>query len=241
MAEATITSVEFQNYKALKHYSVKLQHMNILVGPNNCGKSTIIGAFRVLAAGIRRARAKSPEIVSGPHGNSYGYRIPEDNLPISIENVHTDYADTNTTVTFRVSNGNKLLLFFPEDGGCYLLTETAGKSVHSPAAFKGAFPITIAIVPVLGPLEHDEVILNEDTVRNGLATHRASRHFRNYWRYNPEGFDDFADLVSKTWPGMQIQRPERVDTMSSLLHMFCVEGRIPREMYWAGFGFQVWC
>ena len=26
-----------------------------------------------------------------------------------------------------------------------------------------------------------------------------------------------------------------------LLHMFCPEERIPREIFWAGFGFQVWC
>ena len=116
MAEFTITSVEFRSFKAFRHYSVKFQHMNILVGPNNCVKSTIIGAFRALAAGIRRARAKSPELVPGPDGQRYGYRIPEDNLPISIENVHTDYAFTDTIVTFRVSNGNRLLLFFPEDG-----------------------------------------------------------------------------------------------------------------------------
>ncbi|WP_352523403.1 MULTISPECIES: AAA family ATPase [unclassified Mesorhizobium] len=25
------------------------------------------------------------------------------------------------------------------------------------------------------------------------------------------------------------------------LYMFCPESRIPREIFWAGFGFQVWC
>jgi len=122
LAGFTITSVEFRSFKAFRHYSVKLQHMNILVGPNNCGKSTIIGAFRALVAGIRHARAKRPELVPGPDGQRYGYRISEENLPISIENVHTDYGDTDTTVTFRISNGNKLLLFSPKMAAafCYL-------------------------------------------------------------------------------------------------------------------------
>ena len=241
MAKYTITSVEFRSFKAFGHYSVKLQHMNILVGPNNCGKSTIIGAFRALVAGIRRARAKSPELVPGPSGLTYGYRITEENLPISIENVHTDYADTDTTVTFRISNGNRLVLFFPKEGGCFMLPDSEGRPVRNPSTFKNAFPITIAVVPVLGPLEHNEPIIKEDTLRQGLATHRASRHFRNYWLYNPEGFDDFANLVSKTWPGMEIEPPERVDYSSDHLRMFCLEKRISREMYWAGFGFQVWC
>ena len=41
---------------------------------------------------------------------------------------------------------------------------------------------------------------------------------------------------------MDIERP--IIDMSHgkpLLHMFCPEDRIPREIFWAGFGFQVWC
>lgn len=62
---ASITSVEFTNYKAFLHYSIRLQRMNLLVGPNNCGKSTVIGAFRALWAALRRAKGRSPEIVNG--------------------------------------------------------------------------------------------------------------------------------------------------------------------------------
>ncbi len=83
--------------------------------------------------------------------------------------------------------------------------------------------------------------MTEDTVRKGLATHRASRHFRNYWRYFPNGFDSFAELVAKTWPGMEIEAPKTENMMSSDLTMFCYENRISRELYWSGFGFQIWC
>jgi len=40
---------------------------------------------------------------------------------------------------------------------------------------------------------------------------------------------------------MDIQPPERADAPATHLAMFCVEDRILRELYWAGFGFQVWC
>ena len=46
-----IASVRFSNFKALSSYSVPLQSMNVLVGPNNSGKSTILSAFRVLEDG----------------------------------------------------------------------------------------------------------------------------------------------------------------------------------------------
>lgn len=41
---------------------------------------------------------------------------------------------------------------------------------------------------------------------------------------------------------MDIKKPEADYTHEKpLLHMFCPEERIPREIFWAGFGFQVWC
>jgi hypothetical protein len=195
--------------------------MNILVGPNNCGKSTILSAFRVLVAGLRRARSRNPERVISPNGLRPGYRILPDTLPISVENVHTDYAETDTTVKFRLSNGNSLLLYFPQEnsGSCFLIPETDGKPITSTTTFKNAFPIAVGITPVLGPVEHEEGLLARETVQRDLATHRASRQFRNFWYYYPEGFEDFALLVSKTWPGMAIESPQRVDSTANKLAM----------------------
>jgi len=39
---------------------------------------------------------------------------------------------------------------------------------------------------------------------------------------------------------MQIHRPE-IAGQSSELSMFCLEGRLTRELFWVGFGFQIWC
>lgn len=217
--------------------------MNILVGPNNCGKSTILGAFLALSAGIRRARSRGPELVTGPGpgGKRWGYQLTQETLPISIENVHTDYAESESTVSFRFSNKNRLQLYFPQDGGCSLIPEPEGRPIKTAAGFKAAYPFSIAVVPVLGPVEHEETVLQAETVQRNLVTHRASRHFRNFWYHFPEGFEEFADLVKRTWPGMEIERPEVVDWYSRKLAMFCLEKRVPRELYWSGFGFQVWC
>jgi energy-coupling factor transporter ATP-binding protein EcfA2 len=238
--KTSLTSVQFREYKALSNYAVSFQHLNILVGPNNCGKSTVIGAFRALAAGLRKARSRRPTLVLGPTGREYGYQLEADQLPISIENVHTDYADTDSSVEFRLSNHNRLTLFFSKDGGCTLIPYANGRPIREVTTFKALFPLTISVVPILGPVEHNELLLDEETVTRGLETHRASRHFRNFWHQNPEGFGAFADLVQSTWSGLEIQRPERVGG-GNVLSMFCLERRIARELYWAGFGFQIWC
>lgn len=233
-----ITSVEFKDYKALGRFSLRLTDRNVLVGPNNCGKSTIIGAFRVLAEGLRTARSKSPERIVFGESVVRGYRIPKESIAISTENVHTNYQDLDSSVTFRVSNGNHLRLVFPEKGGCILVPETTRTPVLSPKSFIAAFPITLAVVPVLGPLEQDEPRVEPATVQRNLHTTRASRHFRNYWLYRPGEFGKFSDLIQRTWPKMSIGEP--IDD-GSAVHMFCTEERIPRELFWSGFGFQIWC
>ena len=237
-----ITSVKFTNYKALDRYSVSLQPVNILVGPNNCGKSTILSAFRALEYALRIANNRKATRVTTYEGyQTNGHVIPEKNIPISLENVHTDYSDTGSKIEFKLSNKNSLTLYFPDDGGCVLYWNTTGKSATTPSAFRRQYPINIQVIPVLGPIEQEELIVTDDTVRRAAGTPRASRHFRNYWYKHPDGFSDFKELIEKTWPGMSIKEPELTSVMDRRLVMFCSENRLDRELFWAGFGFQIWC
>jgi energy-coupling factor transporter ATP-binding protein EcfA2 len=240
LTNSRISGVTFENFKALQHYSLSLEQVNILVGPNNCGKSTIIGALRALDSGLKIARSRPPQRVHFDDNSEIGYRIPKDSLPISLENVHTNYNSEVSTVTFSLNSRNRLRLIFPADGGCVLIPEVEGQIVGSAAAFKRYFPITLTVVPVLGPVEHNEIRRARDTVVEGLSTHRASRHFRSYWHYFPGEFDEFAHLIRSTWPGMEVEPPE-FNMSSGELAMFCREERMTRELYWVGFGFQIWC
>lgn len=212
--------------------------MNILVGPNNCGKSTILGAFRLLAQGMRRARARRARMFRGPSGLRLGWQLSDDALPISVENIHTNYDDIDTVVEFGTSNRGTLTLFFPEDGGIFFFADTNEGPVTTPSELNRELPVNVQVVPVLGPIEHQEAHVTADTVLRNLATTRASRNFRNYWLQNPDGFADFATMISSTWPGMEIRPPEVQD---DIVVMFCLERRMTRELYWAGFGFQIWC
>lgn len=241
MSNVRISSIRFVNFKALRAYSVSLAETNILVGPNNSGKSTIISAFRILDVALRKARRLRPERVPLPGGNfGLGHRVPEQLISVSLENVATDYNSQDSEIEFTLTNRNKLFLFFPADGGCILHWESIGPSVRTPGKFKVAFSVEIQVIPVLGPLEHEETYVNEETVKNSLATHRACRHFRNYWYYFGQGWEEFADMIASTWPGMVIKKPE-LDIPNRKLSMFVSEDRIDREIYWAGFGFQIWC
>lgn len=236
-----ITSARFTRYKAFHNFQMALQDFNVLVGPNNAGKSTVIGAFRILAEGLRKARAKSPEPISVKGFSGWGYRLNIGDLPISSENIFSDYDDSEPAqIRFRLSNGNHLLLHFPEQGDCILIAETNDRMPRSPSQFKALFDVEIGFVPILGPVDQKELLYSKEAARLALLAAGASRNFRNIWFHYPEGFNEFRELIRSTWPGMDIEPPEAMGTQRQLA-MFCPEQRHPREICWAGYGFQVWC
>jgi predicted ATPase len=236
---ARIVGIAFDNFKAFPEYSLGLKQVNILVGPNNCGKSTVISALRALDSGLRLAKSRAPQRIFFDDRSAIGYRLPNNSLPLSLENVHSNYNSDTSSIIFNLNNKNKLRLVFPGDGGCVLIPDVEGYELETAALFSREFPVSLAVVPVLGPLEHNEIRRERSTVVEGLSTHRASRHFRNYWLYFSEDFDNFANLIQNSWPGMEIERPE-LDRSSNILTMFCREERRTREVYWLGFGFQIW-
>lgn len=237
-----ISSVKFWNFKALSEFGVSLQRMNVLVGPNNCGKSTVLSAFRVLEQAMRTARSRRPTRVD-THRESWapGHFIPDNRIPIPIENVHSDYSDVDSRIDFRFANGNFIYLFFPAEGGARIYWKTRTRTPTSAATFRSAFPVQVNVIPVLGPVERHERIVTVETVRRATGTPTASRHFRNFWKMNPEGFDEFRQLVEETWPGMSVGRPEIASYEERRLAMYASEYRKDRELYWSGLGFQVWC
>jgi len=244
----SITRVRYENFKALGDFTVRLRDMNILVGPNNSGKSTLVSAFRLLEYGLRRANSRKPERIPGlpaALNQAYqpeGYAIAGD-IEMVMRNIHTNLSAVPSTVTFDLSNRNKLCLYFPSDDfGVFMLAKTdSGPRVVTPTQFRRHFPITVNAVPVLGPLDEQERPISLETVRRNLPTHRASGNFRSYWYAEPDQFDEFKSLMNETWPGIEVLPPELLG--GTTLGMFCVEepDRMQRELFWAGFGFQIWC
>lgn len=235
-----IKSIHFENYKSFKDYTVHLSTFNILVGPNNCGKSTIIGALRILDMGFRKAnstRAISFATKSGQH--FHGFRVNTDAVDVSTENVVYNYEkELEPKISFIFDKGKRAELYFLEDDYCYLTCTDNGVIIASPTQYRESFNETIKCIPILGPLEHNEEYVKKSTVTSNLNTHRASRNFRSYWSYFPENWDLFSKMVIDTWPGMEVEKPYLDDNN---IYMMCKENRFPRELFWVGYGFQIWC
>ncbi|GAA4925306.1 ATP-dependent nuclease [Mucilaginibacter defluvii] len=240
----TITAVKFTNYKTFKKFSVSLTDFNIIVGPNNAGKSTVIGALKLLSEGIKKANAKKPNPIRDIDDKLvFGYELDLSQAPIATENVFYNYDDTTPAIIrFTLSNNAFITIFFPSVGSCLMYVESEEFAIRSPKDFKQYVSINIGFVPILSPVENHEQLFQKEAARLAISSPKASRNFRNIWFHYGDDFDEFKELINSTWPGMDIQRPEPDFTQTpTVLNMFCPEDRILREIFWAGYGFQIWC
>jgi len=234
-----LKTIKFRNFKSLRDFNISLKQINVFVGPNNAGKSTILDAFRVLSVALNVGRRRNPSVLSIGRENPSGWEIPETLLPISLSNIHTDYDPSDTWIEFTLDSGKKVRLTFYENARC-IMTIPETPKLGGLSQFRRVFPDILNSFPTLGPLEEEEDVLSDDYVERWKNSRRTHRLFRNIWYRQESVFPTFRHLVESTWPGMSIEPPILHGYAPPRLAMFCREGRIDREIYWAGFGFQVW-
>lgn len=172
----------------------------------------------------------------------WGYEIYLRQVPIPTENVFHNYDDSvPAEIVFILSNEYKIIFVFTDLDRCYMQID-GETPIRSPKEYRELIGINVGFVPILGPLDHHEQLYQQQAARLALSSQRSSRNFRNIWFHYNEDFPEFQEMVRNTWPGMDINRPEADYTQEDpMLNMFCPEKRIPRKIFWAGYGFQVWC
>lgn len=228
-------------FKQFENFTLNCKDRNILVGPNNAGKSTTLDALRIVSDVLRHSKRNRPLKMSQPDdGVCATFNISAQSLSIPIASANRNYSDDPARIEVQLSNSNCLVVILDSREGCSAYLRTDGRIPETAGSFRAAFPIDLVIAPTLGPFEAAERLLNDETVRSSENTRLSHRHFRNIlYRKSDSDFQNFSDLVSSTWPAVTIERPRTVDIPANLTMMY-YESRIPKEVHWSGFGFQVW-
>ena len=237
-----LKKIELFNFRKHQRFSVTCREKNILVGPNNAGKSSILDALRLFADVQRYASRRVPSLRSyKDHGVCAFYEATNSIFSVTLENICRNYSDEYAVAIITNELGNKLHININPDKKPEIFIETDAKIEKTKNYFSRAFPEKIIVVPTLGQFEESEKLNDADYVRSIEFTRLAARNFRNVWRSKgDEHFEEFRGLVVSNWPDIDIGRPEIVSAFPPTLQMFYKEGGISREVYWAGFGFQVW-
>ncbi|WP_095090947.1 ATP-dependent nuclease [Mesorhizobium sophorae] len=239
---AFIRSILVENYKRFERFTVSCRQTNIFVGPNNAGKSTVLDALRIFSAVHRYAsRARPIYREHDGFGGCATYELAHTLIGIPIENVVRNYGDDFARISISIDNGSTIHIRLHPDHVILAFVETDRRVPRTSADYRRLVPINLVIVPTLSALESEEEYVSDETVFRNETTRLASRNFRNIvMRKNDEEFARFSNLVSAGWPNIELQRPEIVRHGRAYVSMLYSEDRFLREVYWSGFGFQVW-
>ncbi|MER9290872.1 AAA family ATPase [Mesorhizobium sp. M0510] len=239
---ATIQSIGFENFKKFSRFSISCRDTNILVGPNNAGKSTALDALRIFRDVHRYAsRTKSILRDQGNFGVCATYEMPQSLIGIPVDNVVRDYGDEPAKIEIKLTNEATLHIRLHPDQLVTAFVETDRAVPRTTSDFRRLFPVDLVIVPTLSALEDREALVRPETAARNENTRLASRNFRNILHQKPsEEFDEFVKLCKEGWEDIELEPPEVVPGDPAYVTMMFKEKRIPRELYWSGFGFQVW-
>jgi hypothetical protein len=237
-----IHHISLNNFRKFSNFALSLRKGNILVGPNNAGKSSILDALRILDACLRHIRTRNPSMLDiRGEGVFPGYELPHSAIPFGLVNVTHNYGDADAILNFRHGNQNRMTVrLHPERQTKFYINAQVGY-LNTSSKFRNAFPINLVIVPTLAPLEADEKYVEDITVQRNSTTRLSSRVLRNIWlRKSNEEFNQFRADVEEAWPAIRLFKPTMQRSNPPLVHMPYSEDEITREVQWAGFGFQVW-
>jgi predicted ATPase len=118
LASALIKSIKLQDYKTFSSFEISSKRKNVLVGPNNSGKSTSLDALRILETVVRHcSRTKGKFKNHGGDGVCSTYWIPQTNFNIDLSICVKDFQDnTKAKLTVKLENGSTLVMLIDPDG-----------------------------------------------------------------------------------------------------------------------------
>jgi energy-coupling factor transporter ATP-binding protein EcfA2 len=237
-----IEQVSLTNFRKFREFTLDLRKGNILVGPNNAGKSSILDALRILEVCLRHTKNRNPRPISiKGFGVQHAYEIDRTAFPFSLSHVSHNYNDDDVIIEIKSSEKALATIVIPSDQTVKFFVTHPAAVLSTGARIRSYFAVDLILIPTLSPLEAEELYVTDATVQRNAGNRLASRILRNIWyRRTSEEFAEFSQSISEDWEGVVLNKPELDRDDRVYVRMFFSERRMPREVQWAGFGFQAW-
>ncbi|MEO1482295.1 MAG: AAA family ATPase [Myxococcota bacterium] len=242
-----LTELYLRDYRCFRQHKLSFKDLTIVVGRNNAGKSTVVEALRLVAMVTGRlsnlafrpvpkwsnfprvARGVSPSVASSG---------------LFLSTVFHNYGEPPAGVKAVFSGGESVEIEVGPDSEVFAVLQRPDGAICKTAQEAKALGIVpVSILPQIRPLDLEEGILQPDYVRRMTGSRLSSSHFRNQLLLDPGGFEEFRDLVERTWPGVGIQSLEsqgRASDKDSGISLLIREAGFVAEVAWLGHGIQMW-
>jgi energy-coupling factor transporter ATP-binding protein EcfA2 len=240
-----LRQLKLTHYKGFSEFQLTFGDQALLVGANNAGKTTIIAALRLCASLLGQARRLKPDAAREYDGRwVYSYHFSSSPLGFIDENVRHEFREAESRLELRFKNDARMHVIWPVDDMPFFYLETRpGMQPRRPADVKATFS-TIGVVPILTPIEHDELVLTSDHIKDNLSSRLVSRHFRNQVNLlSNERYEEFHAYVLEWTPEIsRLALGSSITTRGRELDLYYLETvtQSEKELFWAGDGLQVW-
>lgn len=243
-----LKAMHLVNYKGFRDFRITFDGTAFLLGPNNAGKSTIIGALRLCGGAIRVAmRLKATEICFDGDRVVRGHSLNSVTaIGFTAENVRYEFGEVESKILLQFTTGAVIHITWPvEDRAFFWIEYPEGMQVTLPTKSREVL-VRIGLVPTLTPIDHEERVLSTDHVRSHYESKIASRHFRNQLRLTREQPEDatlLKDFLLENTPEItDLDMRETYAEGHAWLDCFYrdADSRIEKELFWAGDGMQIW-
>lgn len=239
-----LREIRLENYRCYRKHRIELRDFNVIVGKNNAGKSTLAEALRIvshIAARIPTAQFVPPPSWTKLPPDIRGISPSLQSLELDFRNITHRYSKEPAQISTLFSNGLQIVTNVTNSGESFSMFSHLGSGAISHGNhLRSIGTASIAVLPQVAPLLESEEQLQKDTIRKGLHTRLATRHFRNHLLQFPaEHFETLRDLVSQTWPDI-VLKPVTVDPTNREISLMVRERDFEAEVGWMGDGLQIW-
>lgn len=241
-----LASLQLENYRCFDKHEVAFSDVNVVVGANNAGKSTIVEALRLLSlitGRYRGLRYERPPEWSMLAGGLRGVSPAMGDIDLRGGSIFHRYGAPPALIKAYFSNETRVEVRIGKDNRIFgLLYDSNGKLITSTAQARAVSIPTIAILPQIGPLLQSEALLSADYVEQSINTGLASRHFRNQIHHlRKQHFAEFKRRAEDSWHQLQIASLDvEGDPPEQTLSLHVRDTNFVAEIGWMGHGLQMW-
>lgn len=243
-----IKSIFVENYRGFKKHHITFKELTLIVGKNNAGKSTLIEILRICSLVTKKYKNAMykplPQWVIDTHTQESRFRIKGISPDIKklIRQYHTifyKYNDEQPYAKVEFENKTSIEIFYNREEQIFvILRNSEGKIIKDRnSANTVDFP-EIATLPQIGPLNLEENILQDETIKKGEMLSVTSQHFRNkLYNMSAEEFAAYKKLIEENWSELSISE---VDNDNGVLTLLVREKDFNAEIGVMGHGLQMW-
>lgn len=241
-----LKTLKLTNFRCFQAHQIEFGPLNVAVGHNNAGKSTVAEALRIVSIVTERFRninayREPPSWLTLPRVLR-GFTVALDNLEINFDAMFHRYGEPPAMIEADFGGSGRVRVYV---GGAKrvhcVLYDGRGSIVDTRDRARRLRMPTVSTLPQVGPVAATERVLNPDYVRASLSSRLAPTHFRNQLNLLYEVFPSFQATVEETWPGLQVK--ELVGEGAAPgeeLHLEVRDGDFVAEVSLMGHGVQMW-